>query len=41
MVHDVEENIIEQGVFWDVVVQLQTLFDQRVGQVLPEVKHAT
>ena len=41
MVHDVEENIIEQGVFWDVVVQLQTLVDHRVGQVLPEVKQAT
>jgi hypothetical protein len=41
MVHDVEENIVEQGVFWDVVVQLQTFVDHRVGQVFPEVKKAT
>ena len=41
MVHDVEENIVEQGVFWDVVVQLQTFVGHRVGQVIPEVKQAT
>ena len=40
MVHDVEENIVEQGVFWDVVVQLQTFVDHRVGQVILEVKQA-
>ncbi len=41
VIHAVEENIVEQGVFWDVVVQLQTFDDHRVGQVFPEVKQAT
>jgi hypothetical protein len=41
MVHDVEENIVEEGVFWDIAVQLQTFVDNRVGQVFPEVKQAT
>jgi hypothetical protein len=41
MVHDVEENIIEKGVFWDVVEQLQTFFKDRVRQTFLPVKQAT
>ncbi len=44
MVHDVEENIVEileKGVFWDVVVQLQTLVNDRVRQTFFSVKQAT
>jgi hypothetical protein len=29
----IEENIVEKGVLWDVVVQLQTFVDDRVCQI--------
>jgi hypothetical protein len=41
MVQDIEENIVENDVFWDVVVQLQTFIDDRVRQTFLSVKQAT
>jgi hypothetical protein len=41
MVQDIEENIVEEDVFWDVVVQLQTFIDNRVLHTFLLVKHAT
>jgi hypothetical protein len=43
MVHDKDENIVEKGIFWDFVVQLQIFFNDSVRQTfLPAcVKQAT